>query len=422
MPNVLVNDDSLKAIGNAIRGKNGETTTYKPAEMAAAITAISGGDGLTQEDLTFTNEQLSYIITPNTNYLQKYYDKMKFVPNTISNTTFLDFGQFAQDRAASDLSKIIIDCNGINIFYGQYMFSITNVQKLPKIINASDNLVLGTTYMFVNGNNNLTENEILRFISNFSSLSNYIHRGTSTTTCYPFIFNGSFDNVLDFSQCILKNNEIKHNEYSYKKFEYYDGLQSFYASYIKSLNNIYLPYDQTKLNITDNKNLVPQYLYCVNSITFETDNGTPYTVRMKNQTIELQTEGYYNYGYNNNFKKAAQGYWKEENNVGYNATTLEQLKQNYSALKNREDWFIATNVRENNIYCAIYFSRYNHDSAVETINSLPDTSAYLATAGGTNTIKFRGEAGKYTDGGAINTLTEEEIAVATAKGWTVSFV
>ena len=78
--------------------------------------------------------------------------------------------------------------------------------------------------------------------------------------------------------------------------------------------------------ITDNKNLVPQYLYCVNSITFETDNGTPYTVRMKNQTIELQTKGYYNYGYNNDFKKAAQGYWKEENNVGYNATTLEQLK------------------------------------------------------------------------------------------------
>ena len=43
MPNVLVNDDSLKAIGNAIREKNGKTTKYKPAEMAAAITAISGG-------------------------------------------------------------------------------------------------------------------------------------------------------------------------------------------------------------------------------------------------------------------------------------------------------------------------------------------------------------------------------------------
>ena len=68
------------------------------------------------------------------------------------------------------------------------------------------------------------------------------------------------------------------------------------------------------------------------------------------------------------------------------------------------------------------YSRYNHDSAVETINSLPDTSEYLASAGGTNTIKFKGVAGMKTDGGAINTLTEEEIAVAAAKGWTVSLV
>ena len=67
------------------------------------------------------------------------------------------------------------------------------------------------------------------------------------------------------------------------------------------------------------------------------------------------------------------------------------------------------------------YSKYNHDSAVETINSLPDTSAYIATAGGTNTIKFNGYSGAKTDGGAINTLTEEEIAVAAAKGWTVTF-
>lgn len=63
------------------------------------------------------------------------------------------------------------------------------------------------------------------------------------------------------------------------------------------------------------------------------------------------------------------------------------------------------------------YARYNHDSAVETINSLPDTSAY-----GTNTIKFKGEAGSATDGGAINTMTADEIAVAAAKGWTVTFV
>ena len=71
----------------------------------------------------------------------------------------------------------------------------------------------------------------------------------------------------------------------------------------------------------------------------------------------------------------------------------------------------------------IAYSRYNHNSAVETINSLPDTSEYLlANSGGTNTIKFTGNAGSKTDGGAINTLTEEEIAVAAAKGWTVTLV
>lgn len=84
----------------------------------------------------------------------------------------------------------------------------------------------------------------------------------------------------------------------------------------------------------------------------------------------------------------------------------------YAALKNDPDWFT----------CNVAYSRYNHDSAVATINSLPDTSAYLAANGGTNTIKFKGAAGEKTDGGAINTLTAEEIAVAAAKGWTVTLV
>lgn len=74
---------------------------------------------------------------------------------------------------------------------------------------------------------------------------------------------------------------------------------------------------------------------------------------------------------------------------------------------------------ENSFACSIEYSRYNHDSAVRTINSLPDLSG---NTGAPNTIIFKGEAGSRTDGGAINTMTEEEIAVATAKGWVISFV
>ena len=66
----------------------------------------------------------------------------------------------------------------------------------------------------------------------------------------------------------------------------------------------------------------------------------------------------------------------------------------------------------------VNYSRYNHDSAVETINSLPDVTA--VASGGASTINFKGQSGASTPAGAINTLTEEEIAVATAKGWTVS--
>ena len=97
---------------------------------------------------------------------------------------------------------------------------------------------------------------------------------------------------------------------------------------------------------------------------------------------------------------------------GFSSTKQIKDDATYQALKDDPDsWTLLAD-----------YARYNHDSAVETINSLPDTSAYLATAGGTNTIKFKGAQGVKTDGGAINTLTEEEIAVATAKGWTVSFV
>lgn len=106
------------------------------------------------------------------------------------------------------------------------------------------------------------------------------------------------------------------------------------------------------------------------------------------------------------------GYGFLSTNEGFSSTKQIKDDATYQALKDDPDSWTSD----------INYARYNRISAVETINSLPDTSAYLATAGETNTIKFKGAQGAKTDGGAINTMTEEEIAVATAKGWTVSFV
>ena len=138
------------------------------------------------------------------------------------------------------------------------------------------------------------------------------------------------------------------------------------------------------------------------NLTFKTqDDGTPFIVEWRNELIDLSTCGYGGSIYNHTGSAGG-------------LTTKTQVKDDatYQELKNNPDWFSLD----------VNYSRYDKQSALNTINSLPDTSAYLATLSNiTNTIKFKGEAGSKTDGGAINTLTAEEIAVATAKGWTVTF-
>ena len=131
--------------------------------------------------------------------------------------------------------------------------------------------------------------------------------------------------------------------------------------------------------------------------------NTPRTQNWKGQTIDLSSVGF------------ADSIHKDQI-LGYNSgiTADKEVTNNatYRALKNDPDWFT----------CNYNYSRYNLDSAKETINSLPDTSAYLAANGGTNTIIFKDGAGSATDGTSISILSAEEIAEAAAKGWTVSFV
>lgn len=126
---------------------------------------------------------------------------------------------------------------------------------------------------------------------------------------------------------------------------------------------------------------------------------SPATAYWKNQTIDL-AGSQIGYGANGRFYNPT--LFSDDNKVIDDAT--------YQALKDTEDWWTED----------IAYSRYNHNSAVETINTLPQIPSDYTDA--VNTIKFKGASGSATDGGAINTLTQEEIAVATAKGWTVALV
>ena len=154
--------------------------------------------------------------------------------------------------------------------------------------------------------------------------------------------------------------------------------------------------------------LTGNFMYCsrVKRVVFDYEDettNTPRTQTCKKVSIRLDYAG---------FADPSDKKYILDYNSGITADKEVTDDATYQALKNDPDWFT----------CKVEYSRYNHSSAVETINSLPDTSAYLAANGDTNTIKFNGKAGSATDGGAINTLTEAEIAVAAAKGWTVSLV
>ena len=87
----------------------------------------------------------------------------------------------------------------------------------------------------------------------------------------------------------------------------------------------------------------------------------------------------------------------------------------YKSLKNTEDYW--TN--------QVAYSKYDRQSAIATINSLPDTKTYIDSQAlpYENIIKFKKGAGSAKgDLYNMSNLTEEEIAVATAKGWTVKLI
>ena len=289
-------------------------------------------------------------------------------------------------HSSSNLTSIPFDINCHNLYSRSFDFMYYSCQHLTnigKIVNARPNQM---NYMFGNCSR-------LRYLPEFVNPNfDKIHEGGNLTGIFKYC-----RSLRQIPENFLKELWGLTTNKSYSVFN--DNFNSCYAlDEIRGLN------PQTG-NMTSNMFYDAFGSgYRLKDIIFATqDGGTPYTINWKSQTIDLGRD-YIGYAYDSS---TILNY-----NSGITADKEVIDDTTYQALKNNPDWFTTK----------VEYSRYNHDSAVNTINSLPDTSAFLATNGGTNTIKFKGAAGSATDGGAINTLTEEEIAVATAKGWTVSLL
>ena len=398
----IVKNGSLLDTANAIRQLTGSTERYKPSEFKDAldieITTIP-------EEAFHFSGNLYYRFAYKTWdwFFKNYVDKITISDITDANRMF--YGCKVERLPSSitfaeggcTISAIFSNCNKITSLPSmdfkqttpQIGNSLFSYASLLKEIGKLSNLYPTNMSEWFSYCSNL------RYLPEFENLNlSYIQTDTTARCHAIFIENFS---LREIPEDFLKQIYCVQTNPNYTVF--YKGFSS-----CATLNEIIGLNPQTGTLTTNAFVDTFKSNLRVKDIIFATqEDGTPYSVNWKSQTIDLT----YDVGH----RITGDTSIITSKNSGITSDKLVTDDATYQALKNDPDWFTSTTS----------YSRYNHDSAVNTINSLPDTSAYLTANGGTNTIKFKGESGALTDGGAINTLTEAEIAVATAKGWTVTF-
>lgn len=399
MAKVFIEETTLTAIGDAIRGKEGSSELVPVTDMATRITSLPSGEGgggnePTDEELTFTRAAYLFYGGNWSWFIEKYGNKIKF--QNLSQLNFMFANSYRLESIPFD-----IDVKDATEFPSMFMncYDLIALPKIRGTINwgsyTSFRDILSSCSKLRNVDDLFTP-EMLEGFSTVKVTSAY-------SSPYPNNFSGC-GSLRKIPEWWYKF-KLSPESTSYPAYNY--GLYVSLANNCHTLDEITnIPVWKCQAAQTSNMfNNTFTGTYRLKAITFETNaDGTPIVTQWKTQTIDLST------GTTGNIQPGNGTNVVTTNNSGI--TTDKEVKDDatYQALKNDPDWYTRI----------LTYSRYNHDSAVATINSLPDTSAYLASAGGTNTIKFIGDSGKLTDGGAINTMTEEEIAVATAKGWTVT--
>lgn len=402
MSKYLIENTTLTAIADAVREKSGTTDLIKVSELPTAIAAIQtggGGGGIPEEALILTGDCSSKFANNQWNWFIEEYGN-QITTNNITNASSMFSGSSELVEVPFDINISVADAV-LSMFLG-----CSKLEKIGNIIDSSDSVT--------RANSMFSGCEKLKEVGKISGLRIYgassWFDGCKSLKELPVLENCSGEWATQYNAttkvfcgCMslrtIPNSYLslfKDGKWTGSSYHFYN--QAFSGCWaLDEINNI--PINET-VTLTSNV-FSNTFVSCrrVKDITFETNNNNPLTAKWKNQTITLTNEighGLTLYAVNN-----------QVNGLSADKQITEDT---YQVLKDDPDAWAQDSL----------FSRYNHDSAVNTINSLPDTSAYLATAGGTNTIKFYGVSGTNTDGGAINTLTEEEIAVAAAKGWTVT--
>ena len=377
--------DKLSAIGAAIREKTGKSELLTLDAMPIEILAITTGEGgggvdIPEEAFLITSSKGAYAFYNGfwDWFLEKYGDKI--TTDALVNPIYM-FAFSEVERIPFNL--YIASGEVSNCFYQCF-----SLKEIPDIyIAANDGGATGFGNMF-QGCVSLREAPNITNVASASKNSK-VKMSSVFASCY------SLRKLPSWVTNLYDNQDTNSTAVSSNTYSFYSAsLQDCY-SLDEAVDLPVFPGSMTSNRMT---NFI---VGCrrLSRLTFKKALGSPIIAKWKRQTLDF-TQGYTGYGQ----------YAKDFTRYNSGITADKEVKDDatYQALKNDPDWFS----------CKKEYSRYNHDSAVETIYSLPDTT----TGGGANTIKFYADAGSATDGGAIGNLTEAEIAVATAKGWTVTLL
>lgn len=383
-----INDTTLTAIGDAIREKNGSSESYTPGAMADAILAIQGGGGdIEIEPIVLTGSQ-SYGCSGKIagNFCTLF-------PNVVSTSGLRDmdymFSNYSGEKIPFDLN-----CSNSSYYNMTSLFRDANIKTVPKVLNAYPS---GTAYMFY-GCRKLREiPEGWTSTWNWDRMHTYQYANTGAMfqMCYSLrkIDQNLIDNCFD--------------NYNSSWSSWYNSM--FYdCAVLDEISN--LPINDIAYTSNQMSNLVTNCMR-LKKFTFATnEDGTPKTAQWQKQTLQLRSVGWASYAYTNRMYSY---------NSGITADKQVCDDATYAALKDDPDWFAGATALQNDSYIRQY-SRYNKESLMETIDSLPDCSA-VTTDSTMNYVYVYSNQGALTDGGACGDLAQEYIDKAAAKGWKVVF-
>ena len=169
MATVITDDTNYTNIANAIRGKNGEATQYKPSEMAAAITNLPSGGGA---DFEITNTSYLFYTNARIDVINELLALCKNVTD-MSNMFYGCNALTTLDLSSFDTSKVTSML---------YMFAGCNALTTLDLSGFDTSKITNMSSMF-NGCRVLTTLDLSSFdTSNVTNMSNMFYGCRVLTT------------------------------------------------------------------------------------------------------------------------------------------------------------------------------------------------------------------------------------------------